>query len=29
VTEDFLLETAKGIFNEGNCNTLFYHKNGK
>jgi zinc protease len=26
VTAEFLLETAKGIFREGNCNTLFYKK---
>jgi predicted Zn-dependent peptidase len=26
VTADYLLETAKRIFNPGNCNTLFYHK---
>ncbi len=28
VTSDFLLETAKEIFRSGNCNTLYYRKNG-
>jgi zinc protease len=28
VTAGFLLETAKDVFREGNCNTLFYRKKG-